>query len=313
LIVITGASGLMGANLALQWSDQHLPVAALYFLNSIKEPGVQSISCNLLDKDETTALISALRPTWIIHCAAATNVDWCQSNPEWAFRLNVEATRHLAASARAVGSGFVFISTDSVFDGIRASYRESDAPAPVNIYARSKFLAECAVIEQLPESLIIRTNIYGWNLQHKSSLAEWMLGLLEQGREVSAFHDVVFSPILVNDLADLLLEMITLKLKGLFHVGGSESCSKYDFARYVAETFGLNCSLVRPCSISESALSARRPLNTSLHTAKVEQALGRILPGARSGLERFKALRWSGLAARLKAAGAKRRTQSCPC
>jgi dTDP-4-dehydrorhamnose reductase len=312
LILITGASGLLGANLALQWSSQDRPVVALYLRHPIMLPKVESLACDLLDESQTTAVISRLRPQWIIHCAAATNVDWCQNNPEETFRLNVEASRRLAAAAHAVGSRLVHISTDSVFDGTRGRHRESDLPAPLNLYARSKFLGELAVAEQLPSSLIVRTNVYGWNLQKKNSLAEWMLGLLEQGKDVPGFHDVVFSPILVNDLADVLLEMMALRLEGIFHIGASESCSKYEFGRRLAKVFGLNASLVRPCSISESPLPVQRPLNTSMAIGKAERGLGRALPRIMDGLQRFKALRQSGFAARLKAAGEEMKVQSCP-
>jgi dTDP-4-dehydrorhamnose reductase len=313
LIVITGGSGLLGANLALQWSLQNLDVAALYFEHSVSMHGVHALACNLLDQREIAGAISTLRPEWIVHCAAATNVDWCEANPRQTHRLNVEASRHLAASAKAVGARFVYISTDSVFDGARGSYGESDRPAPVNAYARSKLSGESAVKEQLPGSLIVRTNIYGWNLQPKTSLAEWILTLLEKSTAVPAFQDVVFSPILVNDLADALLEMMRMKLEGTFHVGGSEPCSKREFALQLAEVFQLNHSLVHPRSIYESSLQVPRPLDTSLNTTKAENALGHALPQLRAGLERFKEIRQNGFAARLKAAGAAERTMaSCP-
>jgi dTDP-4-dehydrorhamnose reductase len=313
LIVITGGSGLLGANLALQWSLRDVDVAALYFEHSLSMPGVRAFPCNLVDEREVAAIVSTLRPEWIVHCAAATNVDWCETNPHRTYRLNVEASRCLAAHANAVGGRFVYISTDAVFNGVLGWYAEPDTPAPINVYAHSKLSGELAVKEELPKSLIIRTNIYGWNLQPKTSLAEWILSLLEEETGVPAFQDVVFSPILTNDLADALLEMMTMNLEGTFHVGGSEPCSKHQFALQLAEVFELNHSLVHPLSISESSLRVLRPLDTSLNTARAENALGHALPPVRAGLERFKELRQNGFAARLKAAGAtERRMESCP-
>ncbi len=152
----------------------------------------------------------------------------------------------------------------------------------------------------LPDSLIIRTNIYGWNMQEKQSLAEWVLGRLERGEPVSGFRDVHFSPILVNDLADILLKMMKVNLSGTYHVGGRRRCSKYQFGRHLASVFGHDGGLIQPVSVSESQLAAPRPKDTSLDVAKVSQTLGLPMPKVIGGLRRFKLLRDTGYVARLR-------------
>jgi dTDP-4-dehydrorhamnose reductase len=139
-----------------------------------------------------------MRPAWIVHCAAATNVDWCESHPVECMRVNAEAAGALARAARSIGARLVYISTDSVFDGVSGGYRETDPVSPVNHYARSKASGESAVLDEIPDALVLRTNIYGWNLQSKHSLAEWALARLEGGEVVPGFRDVSFSPLLVN-------------------------------------------------------------------------------------------------------------------
>jgi dTDP-4-dehydrorhamnose reductase len=212
--------------------------------------------------------------------------------------VNVEMSGRLAALAAQTGAQFVYISSDSVFDGVRGSYAEEDQVKPVNAYARSKLDGETAV-----RALVVRTNIYGWNMQPKTGLAEWILSQLESGSEVPGFQDVIFCPILVNDLGDAILEMLERKLSGLYHVAGSEPCSKYEFALHLAGTFGLDKALVRPSSIEQSTLQAPRPKNTSLRTARIHRALGRAMPSLDAGLLRFKALRDSGFVARLRQSG----------
>ena len=149
-------------------------------------------------------------------------------------------------------------------------------------------------------------------MQPKTSLAEWILSRLEGGAEVPGFQDVAFCPILVNDLGDVILEMLERRLTGLFHVAGSEACSKYDFALHLAGTFGLDRALVQPTSIEHSHLRAPRPKNTSLCTDRIGRALGRPMPSLDAGLKRFKASRDSGFVAQLKQAGMEERHACTP-
>jgi dTDP-4-dehydrorhamnose reductase len=299
--MITGASGLLGSNLVLEWLSRGWSPIALYGRHPVSF-AVPSFAIDLRDTKRTAELVQSRKPTWIVHAAAATNLDWCEDHRAECFELNVDASRNLADAAKACGARFVFISTDSVFDGSLGNYKESDPVSPVNVYARSKVLAEAAVAEALPESLIVRTNIYGWNLQDKSSLAEWMLKQFESATRFSGFDDVVYSPILVNDLADCLAELMLRNLHGIFHAVGSESCTKFEFAEHLADTFGQDRHLVERSHIERAPLRAPRPRNTSLAITKLRQALGHGTPGTREGLARFKELRTNGFLARLKAA-----------
>jgi len=209
--------------------------------------------------------------------------------------------------ATQFGSQFVYISSDSVFNGKRSDYVEDDEVLPINVYARSKREGEIAVRAAAPDALVVRTNIYGWNMQPKTNLAEWILGRLEKGTEVLGFQDVVFCPILVNDLGDIILEMLERRLNGIFHVAGSQACSKYEFALRLAAVFGLDAALVKPTTIDRSDLRTPRPKNTSLCTKRIHLALGKPMPSLETGLKRMKALQDSGFAAQLKQLGMEER------
>lgn len=280
--VITGAGGLLGSNLASDFSKKGISIAPLD-----RAAGGPDITGSAAME----TLLRDLAPRRIIHCAALTDVDWCEANPAETHRVNAAASGHLAAIARRIGAGFVYISTDSVFDGERGDYDEGDSPNPLNVYARAKWAGEKAVLAEHPRALVVRTNIYGWNRRPKRSLAEWILDRLERDLEVPGFQDVRFCPILVNDLADLLLEMTDLPLHGVYHVSGSEAVSKYEFAVAIARVFGYHPARVVSRSLDGAGLKAPRPLNTSLCVSKVSNALGRRLPGLSAGLERFGALR----------------------
>jgi dTDP-4-dehydrorhamnose reductase len=303
-LLVTGASGLLGANLALEFCREGHRVTALYHNHALRIPGVESVACDLTDKLELSRVLTNARPQCIVHCAAATNLEWCETHPAECMRINVEAPAEIAAVARTMGAGMIQISTDAVFDGVAGGYREDDTPSPLNRYAESKALGEAAVLRKMPTALVLRTNLYGWNLQPKTSLAEWVLSLLRRSADVPGFRDVVFSPLLVNHLAAWILGLIAGGQSGIFHAASSDRISKYGFACQLAEVFGFDPALVRESSIADSALTAPRPRNTWLRADKMADAIGQPLPSIRNGLEAFRALDENGFADRLRAAAA---------
>ncbi len=300
MILVTGASGLLGANVVLHLRDQGREVTATYHLQRLCVPGVRVEDADLSDVSAIRQLVQSVDPEWIIHCAAQTDVDWCEKYPEDAQRINAEASRNLAIAARRAGAGLVYISTDSVFDGESGSYNEDDSPNPINAYARSKLEGERAVMEELRGSVVVRTNIYGWNARNKLSLAEWMLERLRRAQEVPGFVDVQFTPILVNSLASILSEMIDRELSGLYHVTGSQSCSKHEFALRLADVYKLPRELVSEAHVSDPGFLAPRPRNTSLCTDKISHELGRSMPSLLGGLRAFRRLEQSGYVTRLR-------------
>lgn len=291
---------MLGANFIATAQQLHESLVAVSHQHGFNLSGIEHVSADLTDHRKADELVQLFQPAWIVHCAALTNVDWCEAHPKEAQLVNVEMSRHLAAAARRVGARMVYISTESVFDGKVGNYSEADVPGPLNVYAKCKLAGEQAVLEEQEQSLIVRTNIYGWNMQQKSNLAEWALDRLEAGQPVPGFGDAIFTPILVNDLSEIILDMMKRQLSGLYHVAGSQPCSKYEFAVRLAKVFGLDSQLVHRESVANSNLRAPRPKITSLQTSKVSEALGRRMPDLQSGLKRFKALRDSGFVRQLK-------------
>ncbi len=291
MILVTGASGLLGSKVVSHALDINHQVAGISHSYSWPVPGADTCNLDLRDFAATRRLVESLKPSTIIHCAAATNVDWCEENPAEADCLNVQVSIFLAQIAAELGAHFVQISTDSVFDGERGNYSESDTPAPLNVYARTKLLAEREVRRVHPSPLIVRVTFYGWNIQNKQSLAEWILDGLTAGKKVPGFTDVHFCPILANDLAETLLSMVDRGCDGIYNAVGSERTSKYDFARRLAVVFGLDADQIVPVSIKDAVLRASRPRDTSLTTKKIVRELGQAMPDVESGLRKFRELR----------------------
>ena len=308
MILVTGTSGLLGASLVSLAQEQGREAIGLCHRHPINMDGAQFLSVDLTDQSETCRVFQELRPSAVVHCAAATDVDWCEEHPYESHTLNAMVPAAIAAIAARSAARLLFISTDSVFDGARGNYSETDVPAPVNVYARTKLQGEREVLRQYPMAAVARVNFYGWNAQNKESLAEWILTQLALGRPVPAFSDVIFSPLLANDLAEIILALLDQNVSGLYHLAGSEPISKFEFARRLASTFGLDASQVVPSLLANANLKAQRPLDTSLNTEKVSAAFGRALPDVETGLRRFIQLHKSGYTDRIKSdlAGARK-------
>jgi dTDP-4-dehydrorhamnose reductase len=292
-IVVTGASGLLGAAVVLLARPDHEVLAASY-RTGLRARGFEAVRADLLEGDAFAAAVRAFRPDWVCHGAALTNVDLCERSPELARRMNVDASRVVAEVAASTGARLLLVSTDSVFDGRTGWYGETDAPHPLNAYAASKADAERAVAATDPQALIVRTNFYGWNLQPKQSLAEWILAELRAGARIPGWEDVAFTPLFAGDLAALLLRMMDARLEGTYHAAGADRCSKYAFGRSIAEVWGLDPRQMVPTRIGR--MLATRPRDTSLRSAKLEAALGCRMPALQAGLEQMRAWETTHLA-----------------
>lgn len=286
-LLVTGVSGLLGINLALDATLRGIEVVGWTNTRALKGVPFEQASVSL---EELAVLPNSLRESQVdavIHCAAIANLDLAQQSPGLAMRVNAEAPAVLADAAKSLGIPFVQISTDAVFDGSRGSYVESDHPNPQNTYAQSKLAGEQAVRQAYPEALIARVVFYGWSLTGKRSLAEFFYNNLSQGKQVNGFTDSIFSPLYVRDLADLLLDALEKRLKGTYHFFSSESLSKYEFGVHLAERFGLDAGLIQPVDTAQGELRTQRSLNLSIDPSKLRNDLVRQLPTIAAGLERL--------------------------
>lgn len=300
MIVVTGASGMLGSNLVATVMELGRTAVALYNTNPIAIPGSKAYRCDLGTSREVVSRLQQFEPAWIVHCAAATNVDWCERNPEAAAQINVANTIALASAAREIGARVLFISTDSVFDGKRGGYTEEDATRPINTYAQTKRDAEDAVSEASADNLVVRTNLFGWSV-FGTGLAEWMLKKLESGDRVPGFVDVRFSPVMAVDLANILIAMMDRQLSGLFHVGASDTATKYEFALEIAQRFGIRDFHIDPVASDTVDFAATRPKDPTLDSSKIQDTLGRSMPSVGEGVAGLQQLRASGYETRLKA------------
>ena len=300
-IFITGISGLLGLNLALQLRERH-QVSGCYYTHPVGSDGIQTRNLDLLRAEHVDTVLRQLQPDVVIHTMGLTSVEGCETDRALAYRLNVEAAGHIAQASSAMGFKLVHISTDHLFDGKYPWRREMDAPRPLNVYARTKLQAEEAVLQMCDEALVVRTNFYGWGTSVRSSFSDWILDALEQGQQLTMFSNVFFTPILINDLGELILQLAEQGATGIYHVAGGERLSKYEFAVKLAEVFDYPLGKIHPISVEDFPFKAQRPKDMSLCSEKTADYLGTAMPVVYEGLKRLNGLNSNGQREVLEAA-----------
>lgn len=258
-VLITGVNGLLGKDIARVMHEKGKFTVIGTGRAECKNADIDYVKMDLLDTARLERVLADVAPEVVIHCAAYTKLDDCEKNNEYAYQMNVEVTKHLATHAKR----FVYISSDAVFSGKSGNYIETDPSDAINYYGYTKYMGE-KMAELCDNHLIIRSSIYGYNLNNNQSIAEWGIKNLKEGRQINGFSDVMFNPLYSVQLADILLNLIQQGCTGVYHLGAKQTVSKYEFFKLCAQAIGADESLVNPTSVDEMDFFAKRTKNTSL-------------------------------------------------
>lgn len=273
--LVTGGSGLLGGKLINELLGAGNEVIAIYNRNpiTIEHKRLTKVKLDITDTTRLEDLILRTRPDVIVHAAAYTDVDGCEKNKEYAWKVNVEATRSVMRASRVVRSYLIYISTDYVFDGSKGLYREDDVPDPINYYGLTKLIGEELVkASDLLYSIIRPSAIYGIG-GSKKSFAEFVAERLSKGERVYALTDQYVSPTYNLMLAKAIAEIIDLRPMGTLHVAG-ERMSRYEFALRIARILGLPEDLVEKAKIEDmKGWAAKRPRDSSLNVERAKNIL----------------------------------------
>jgi dTDP-4-dehydrorhamnose reductase len=271
-LLISGGGGLMGSKVAevaaLQGHEVFFGYHREHHESSHAGHG-NGIKFDLMDHASIVEAVRSSRPEVVIHTAALTDVDRCEIDKDTAYRVNVLGTRVLCETARELGAFTIYTSTDYVFDGARGMYSEDDKANPVNYYGYSKFLGE-AYSDAVARTCVI----FGARpASGKVNFALWLIDRLTKGESVKVVTDQFVTPTLNTNLARMVLEMASRRLKGIYHLSGATRISRYDFACELAGVFGLEEELISPSRMAEMKWAARRPADSSLDTSKAMRCL----------------------------------------
>ncbi len=251
------------------------------------------LDVDITDRQALSAFSGPLALSWIVNCSAYTAVDRAEDEPEKAFRINAEGVRNLAQLARRKGAGFLHISTDYVFDGMKeGAYLETDTPNPSGVYGRSKLQGELYIRENIDSHVILRTAwLYG---PDGNNFVRTMLRLFQERDEVRVVADQWGSPTLAGDLADAILQIITRETiqYGTFHFTNEGRTNWFEFASLIlalARKYHLIDREVRllPITTEQYPTKALRPANSYLSKEKIQTVFGISVRPWQEALESF--------------------------
>ena len=270
-VLVTGAKGMLANALLPCLTSEHQVVG---------------VDLNDFDISQEAAVQKAfrdLRPEFVYHLAAYTDVDGCEANPQLAMQVNAEGTANLARSCAEVGAAMLYVSTDYVFDGSGGRpWREDDTPNPLSVYGKSKLQGELAVVRYVKPHLIARSSwLFG---PGGKNFVSTILKLAAERDELRVVSDQRGSPTYTRHLAVKLAELINCKAYGIYHVSGSGSCSWFEFTQAILKSSGFNRVRVVPISTQESARRAPRPAFSVLENRRLTESHMGLLPHWDEGL-----------------------------
>lgn len=303
--MVIGGTGLVGNALLRAWTAQGAQVSAATYHCHASGGFLQ---LDMQNETQVRSLLAEKGPAVVAVPAANPYVDYCELHPGETRRVNVDGTLNVARACREIGARMIFFSSDYVFDGVKSSYREEDAPCPINEYGRQKAETERGVLACDPRNLVIRTSgAYGWQWEPKNFVLQVRKNLSE-GRPMRVAEGLRYNPTYVENLAEITTALVAAGAGGIFHVVGAEEIARADFAERAARAFGLDASLIRTVPAAEFQSPAARPKQSSLITDKVQRLLpNRPLLGVEPGLRRMLAMEtdWRSYAAGLPDPAAK--------
>jgi dTDP-4-dehydrorhamnose reductase len=252
-ILVTGAGGQVGAEVAA-----HLPSSEVMALDRA--------GCDLADRHSVEQAVAAARPDAVVNCAAFTDVDGCEADPERALLVNALGVRHLAAACARAGAHLVHVSTDYVFPGDKdGAYDEWDEPGPRSVYGRSKLGGEREVARHAGSWAVVRTSwVFG---RRGRNFVDTIVGRAREGAPLRVVDDQRGCPTYAPDLAGALARLAVERRPGTYHVTNAGACTWHDLATAAVELAGLDPSVVGTMTTAELGRPAPRPANSELSGA----------------------------------------------
>lgn len=237
--------------------------------------GINYQSVDLTDRKSVKKTVTDFMPDVIIHTAAYTNVDKCETEKEAAYNTNVNAVEYLIKYGKVCQAKIIHISTDYIFDGVAGPYNEDARPEPIGYYGRTKLAAENLLLAGGTDYAIIRTNVlYGIAKKGRPDFVKWVVSSLINDTKIKIVKDQINNPAFTEDLVAGINAVIEFDKTGIYNIGGPEFLSRFDFTLRIADYFKLDKSLITGITTEELNQPAKRPLKSGLITLKAETELG---------------------------------------
>ena len=288
--LIFGSNGLLGQSLIRRFAPEFDIVGASIESDNYNEH-IEMIyqPIDMAVRSDMHEFLTDIQPDLIINAAAYTDVDKCEEEREKCWNANVRAVENIVESNLNKKTIIVHISTDYVFDGDNAPYREKDKPNPLGNYARSKMAAENIIRAGHFEYLIIRTQVlYGTGNRLRLNFVTWVIDQLKNNKKTRVVTDQIGNPTYNHDVSEGIYRLLKTNNFGIYHVSGSESISRYDFALKIAKVFDLKKESIESSTTSRLEQKAPRPANSTFVLDKLYNNIGWLPHNAESGLKLLK-------------------------
>ena len=268
MIVVVGSTGQLGSDLVRVLGSRCV--------------GITHKEMNIAKFGNVRDVLTAWMPEWVINCAAVTDVDRCEIEPEHAFNVNVRGVFNLAQICRSLKCGLLHISTDFVF-GDNGSFKENSLPRPLNVYGASKLAGETIAFGVNPKTVVVRTaSLYGVAGCSGKGRTNFVEKVLAAKGEMKVVDDIIMSPTYAGFLAEKITQLLYMAPEGLYHIAGTGATSWFGFAVEVVKQARLKLDIT---PIKHKSMLAKRPLNSSLIDTRLA-SLGQ-LPAWQEGMAQY--------------------------
>ncbi len=276
-ILVTGGAGQLGSEMVRLFKTHGMDVT-----------GVRSRDLDFCQPEKVTEWVLKFKADWVVNCAAYTQVDMAEQERDKAFLINRDATRALAEGVKSYQGRLLHISTDYIFDGRQSHpYSEEDTPNPLGVYGESKLAGETAVLEVLPEAVVLRASwVYG---AQGNNFVKTILNLATERNEIQVIDDQLGSPTWAGDIAEAISALVYSESSGIYNFTNEGVASWYDLANevvMVARQLGypVKTQYVRPIPASDYKALAMRPAYSVLSKRKIRNKLNYHIPHWRESL-----------------------------
>ena len=285
-LLVTGISRFLG-NCIAELDQKDWSITGVYNSHPIQHPNINTVKVNLCENEAIENLFYKIQPDALIHLAALSDANFCEQHPEISEQVNVDTSVRLAQLCQKHSIPMVFSSTDLVFAGTDAPYSESSETKPLSIYGKHKQQAEQKLLNVYPDVCIARLPVmFGLPQWGNSFMSSWINNLKENKRTF-AFTDEYRTKVSGKTAVKGLFLLLNKKVNGIWHLGGRERISRYDFAVLMAEVFGLRTELIQASRQADVQMAAARPSDVSLDSSRAFE-LGYDPPTIREELKRLK-------------------------
>ena len=280
--LVTGSAGLIGSQIVKDLVQQNHTVFSCY--HDQKPLQGIPIHLDLSDKKQIIQTLEETKPDRIIHLAAMTSVDLCETEKERATMINTKSTETLAREAAKQNTFFLYVSTDYVFDGVDGMRKEEDSTNPLGFYGKSKLEGELVLNKLASNWCIARTSTPFGIHSTKKSFPLWIKENLEVKKAIPVFVDQFTSPTYVPNLSKMLIEIAIRQIIGIIHVSGATRISRYALAELVADKLHLDKNFLIPTKLDTMNWKAQRPKDSSLDVSLANEILNEKPQGIEQSL-----------------------------